>query len=106
MLDLTDSAVKHLLIKTHEMLDPAIRVGITSGGCGGYEDILEFAESVNSDDHILDFDKFVIVIDPDSLPYIKGSTLDFQKEGLNTSFKFANPNVSMACGCGVSVHFE
>lgn len=106
MIELTDDAIKHLLIKTHEMLDPAIRVGITSGGCGGYEYIIEFAESINQDDNILDFDKFIIVIDPDSLPYLKGSSLDYQKEGLNQSFKFANPNVSMACGCGISVHFE
>lgn len=106
MIELTDEAIKHLLIKTHEMLDPAIRVGITGGGCGGYEYIIEFAESVNQDDNILDFGKFIIVIDPDSLPYLQGSTLDFQKEGLNQTFKFANPNVKMACGCGISVSFD
>jgi iron-sulfur cluster assembly protein len=106
MLELTNSAIKHILKETHEMLDPAIRVGITSGGCGGYEYIIEHADSIREDDNILDFDKFVIVIDPDSVPYIQGSSLDYQKEGLNQSFKFANPNVSMACGCGISVHFE
>ena len=50
--------------------------------------------------------KFAIVIDPDSEPFLKGSSLDFQQEGLNQSFKFANPNVSMACGCGISVSFD
>ncbi len=106
MLELTDSAIKHIIKETHEMLDPTIRVGITSGGCGGYEYIIEHTDSIKEDDNILDFEKFAIVVDPTSLPYLEGSTLDFKKEGLNAAFKFANPNVSMACGCGVSVHFE
>jgi len=106
MLELTNNAITHILKESIEMLDPAIRVGITGGGCGGYEYVLEFANKLEDDDHILDFGKFIIVIDPTSQPYIEGSTLDFVSEGLNQSFKFANPNVAMACGCGVSVHFE
>lgn len=106
MLELTDNAIKHILKETHEMLDPTIRIGITGGGCGGYEYLIEYADSINEDDNILDFGKFAIVIDPDSEPFIKGSSLDFQQEGLNQSFKFANPNVSMACGCGISVSFD
>ena len=106
MLELTNNAITHLLKESQDMLDPTIRVGITSGGCGGYEYVLEFADELNEDDHILDFGKFMIVINPMSQPYIEGSTLDFVQEGLNQSFKFANPNVAMACGCGISVHFE
>lgn len=105
MLELTDNAIQHILKETKEMLDPAIRLGITGGGCGGYEYIIEYAEEIQEDDNILDFGKFVIVIDPTSKPYLEGSTLDFHEEGLNKSFKFANPNVQMACGCGVSVSF-
>ena len=41
MLELTNSAIKHILKETHEMLDPAIRVGIKSGGCSGFQYILE-----------------------------------------------------------------
>jgi|TARA_B110000879_G_C11182185_1_gene519033 iron-sulfur cluster assembly protein len=106
MLELTNTAIDYILKESMEMLDPAIRVGITNGGCGGSEYILEFADEINEDDHILDFEKFIIVIDQDSKPFIEGSTLDYVQEGLNQSFKFANPNVAMACGCGISVHFE
>jgi iron-sulfur cluster assembly protein len=39
---------------------------------------------------------------PKSLPYIDGTELDFAREGLNEGFKFNNPNVKDACGCGES----
>ena len=105
MLELTDNAIKHILKETHEMLDPTIRIGITGGGCGGYEYLIEYADSINEDDNILDFGKFIVVIDPTSIPYLQGSTLDYVTEGINSQFKFANPNVQMACGCGVSIQF-
>ena len=43
-----------------------------------------------------------IVVDPKSLPYLDGTQLDFAREGLNEGFKFNNPNVKDACGCGES----
>tara|TARA_B100001063_G_C16675808_1_gene508965 strand:+ start:751 stop:1071 length:321 start_codon:yes stop_codon:yes gene_type:complete len=106
MLELTDSAIQHFLKETKEMLDPAIRVGIKGGGCGGFEYLIEYAEEIKEDDNILDFGKFMIVIDPISQPLIEGSTLDFHKEAFNQNIKIANPNVEMACGCGVSVTFK
>ena len=33
---------------------------------------------------------------------LDGTELDFVKEGLNEGFKFNNPNVKGACGCGES----
>ena len=105
MIELTDEAIQQLISKTDEEND-SIRIGVKSGGCNGYEYLIEYANSVHDDDHILDFGKFLIVVDPDSIPFLTGSTLDYTTEGLNSQFKFANPNVAMACGCGLSVVFE
>ena len=105
MLELTDNAIQQLLNKTEEQGNDTIRIGITGGGCAGYEYVFDFAQQVNDDDNILDFGKFMIVIDPTSVPYLKGATLDYVTEGINSQFKFANPNVQMACGCGVSIQF-
>ncbi len=105
MLELTDRAIQQFLIKTKEKGNDIIRVGITGGGCAGYEYVLDYANSVHDDDHVLEFGKFIIVIDPNSIPYLEGSTLDYVTEGINSQFKFANPNVQMACGCGVSIQF-
>ena len=106
MLELTDQAIQQFLKRTKSEGNDTLRVGITGGGCGGYEYIIDYADSVHEDDHILDFGKFIIVIDPMSTPYLTGSTLDYTTEGLNSQFRFANPNVKMACGCGISVVFE
>ena len=106
MIELTDNAIQQFLIKTQENGNDSIRVGITGGGCGGYEYVIDYADSVHEDDHILDFGKFAVVIDPTSIPYLTGSTLDYVTEGLSSEFKFANPNVAMACGCGMSIVFE
>ncbi len=105
MLELTNEAITELLKKTEEKGNDTIRIGVTGGGCAGYEYILDYEDTVNDDDHILEFGKFMIVINPESIPFLKGSTLDFVTEGLNQQFKFANPNVQMACGCGVSIGF-
>ena len=106
MLELTDNAIQQFLIKTKENGHDSIRLGVKSGGCNGYEYIIDYANSVHDDDHILDFGKFLVVVDPDSIPFLTGSTLDYVTEGLSSEFKFANPNVAMACGCGLSILFE
>ena len=105
MIELTDRAISEFLVKTKQKGNDTIRVGVTGGGCAGYEYVLDYADSVHDDDHVLDFGKFIVVIDPTSIPYLQGSTLDYVTEGINSQFKFANPNVQMACGCGVSIQF-
>ena len=106
MIELTDNAIQQFLLKTEQNGNDSIRVGITVGGCGGYEYVIDYADSVHDDDDVLDFGKFLVVIDPISIPYLTGSTLDYVTEGLSSEFKFANPNVAMACGCGLSIVFE
>ena len=106
MLELTNEAIQQFLRKTEAEGNDTIRIGLVPAGCNGYEYVIDYADSVHEDDHILDFGKFVIVIEPNSIPNLTGSTLDYITEGLNSEFKFANPNVAMACGCGISVTFE
>ena len=43
-----------------------------------------------------------VIIDPKFLVYLKGTELDYVKEGLNEGFKFINPNEKARCGCGES----
>ena len=47
-----------------------------------------------------------IVVDKGSLPFIDGTEVDFVRQGLNEAFKFRNPNVTEACGCGESIKFD
>tara|TARA_B100001094_G_scaffold253633_1_gene252103 strand:+ start:5860 stop:6168 length:309 start_codon:yes stop_codon:yes gene_type:complete len=101
MIELTDQAI----VKLVERNINSVRVGITGGGCAGFEYI--FAEDqVRNGDEVIDYGKFNILIDQESKPYIEGMTLDYVQEGLQEYFKFLNPHEVSSCGCGVSVQFD
>ena len=82
-----------------------IRLGVIDSGCAGYEYVIEHTDTISPNDTFLDYGKFKIVVDDYSLPFLKGSTLDYVREGLNECFKIFNPNEITSCGCGVSVKF-
>lgn len=101
MIEVTDIAIQKLV----ERNVANVRLGVTGGGCAGYEYI--FAEDIlREEDEVLDYGKFNFLIDRQSRPYLSGMTLDYVKEGLNEFFKFINPNEQSSCGCGVSVQFN
>ena len=105
MIELTDASINQAISKTQDHGNDIIRIGVTGGGCTGFKYVFHFAGDVHSSDHILDYGKFSIVIDEDSLPFLEDATLDFVHEGLNQSFKIINPKETASCGCGVSISF-
>ena len=99
-ITLTESAAKHIqqqLEKRGRGL--AFRVGIKKTGCSGFSYTFDYEDEIKSDDRLFESYKTKIVVDTDSLPYLDGSRIDFAKEGLNSSFKFINPNIDNTCGC-------
>ena len=79
-----------------------IRLGVRTSGCSGMAYKLEFADVANPEDIEFASHGVKVFVDPKSLPYLAGTELDYTKEGLNEGFKFNNPNVKDACGCGES----
>jgi len=79
-----------------------VRLGVRTSGCSGMAYKLEFADDVTDNDLVFESFGLKVLVDPKSLPYLDGTELDFVKEGLNEGFKFNNPNVKNACGCGES----
>tara|TARA_B100000579_G_scaffold338258_1_gene289403 strand:- start:441 stop:791 length:351 start_codon:yes stop_codon:yes gene_type:complete len=104
-IELTDSAILRLIKKVEERGISEIRLGITGGGCNGYEYIFDFNTNSEPSDQVLDYGKFSIHIDNNSRPFLDNLVLDFTKTGLSEEFIFNNPNVSASCGCGVSMTF-
>ena len=106
MIEITDEAITQLLENQKRDGWKNVRLGITGGGCAGFEYIFDSVDSVSDDDIVIDFGKLQFVVDKISVPYINGMTLDWRKEGLNEVFKFINPKEKDSCGCGVSINFD
>jgi iron-sulfur cluster assembly protein len=79
-----------------------LRLGVRTSGCSGMAYRLEFADVAHPDDIEFESHGVKVLIDPKSLPYLDGTELDYAREGLNEGFRFNNPNVKDACGCGES----
>jgi iron-sulfur cluster assembly protein len=103
MLTLTDSAVKHLRALVEEKGEPgkALRIFIERGGCAGmsYGMTLDDPQSA---DYAAEKDGVKVVVDPESLPYVNGSTVDYCDDLTGTGFRIQNPNAARSCGCGTS----
>ena len=79
-----------------------LRVSVKATGCSGYGYVMDYADDVNAEELVFEGHGAKLVIDPESLALLDGSTLDFVREGLNRMFRFNNPNATGACGCGES----
>lgn len=102
-ISLTPSAAKHVashLAKRGKGI--GLRLGVRTSGCSGMAYKLEFVDEAQADDVRFESHGVTVLVDPRSLPYLEGTELDFAREGLNEGFKFNNPNVKDACGCGES----
>ena len=106
LIEITDEAITKLLEKRTKEQFNYIRLGITGGGCAGFEYVFDSVINKESDDIVVDFGELKFVINKLSIPYINGMTLDYVYEGLNEVFKFINPKEKDSCGCGVSINFD
>jgi iron-sulfur cluster assembly protein len=89
----------HLATRGHGQ---GLRLGVRKTGCSGYAYVVNFADEVESADHVFESGGVKVFVDPDSLPLIDGTEVDFVRQGLNEAFRFRNPNVKGECGCGES----
>jgi len=105
MIELTDEAIQHLTEKTQSSGNDTIRIGYYPAGCNGFKYKLNYTDNVNCDDHVIDYGKFIIVVETVQFYNFSGLTLDYVTNGLNSAFEFINPNESASCGCGESVSF-
>lgn len=86
--------------------DAAIRFGIRGGGCTGYSYLFEFEDGEpRKSDFVAVQDGVRVYVDPKSLRFLKGTTIDFETGMRGHGFKFDNPNVDDSCGCGESISF-
>ena len=80
----------------------ALRVSVEGGGCSGFSYKFDLADARQDEDLVLERDGATVLIDPVSLMYMDGSTIDFVDDLMGQSFQIRNPNATASCGCGTS----
>ncbi|MFA9231940.1 MAG: hypothetical protein RIR95_1447 [Pseudomonadota bacterium] len=83
-----------------------LRIGIKKGGCAGMEYTMEYVSDVNPMDEVVDQDGARVLIAPMAQMFLFGTEIDYESDLLTAGFKFRNPNVTEACGCGESIKFR
>ncbi|WP_374327826.1 HesB/IscA family protein [Paracoccus pantotrophus] len=78
-----------------------LRVAVAGGGCSGFQYDIRLDEAAE-DDLVLSGAGQRVVVDPVSLPFLAGATIDFADELIGARFTIDNPNASSSCGCGSS----
>jgi iron-sulfur cluster insertion protein len=78
-----------------------LRVLIETGGCSGFQYGLSF-DAPKADDARFESEGIAMVVDPTSLAYLDGSTIDFDDGLQGKGFEIKNPNAQSTCGCGKS----
>jgi iron-sulfur cluster assembly protein len=104
MMNVTDNAVRQLqtlLSQRAETSPKGLRVQVAKGGCSGLHYEMALDEKKEGD-AVVEREGMQFFIDGDSIPYLRGATLDFNDGLSDAGFRVVNPNASRTCGCGSS----
>lgn len=104
VLTVTESAVKVIqtLLEQRNIPNHALRVFVTGGGCSGMQYGMSFEENAQDYDTVVEQDNVRLLIDPTSMVYLQGATIDFVDSLIGGGFRIDNPNAVSSCGCGSS----
>ena len=100
---LAESAARRLArlaeVEGHPVL---LRVAVDGGGCSGFQYRMDLVETGEADDLRIETDGQAALVDPISVPFLKGSEIAWVDELAGAQFVIRNPNAATSCGCGVS----
>lgn len=99
----TDAAFERLAeIEAESGERKALRVAVLGGGCSGFQYEFVLEDEAADPDLVLESRGQRVLIDPESLPFLAGSVIDFKDELIGARFAVENPNATATCGCGTS----
>ncbi|HEY8617366.1 iron-sulfur cluster insertion protein ErpA [Phenylobacterium sp.] len=102
-VSLSESAARRLhALSAVEGRPVMLRVAVEGGGCSGFQYQFDLVEAAQDDDLRVERDGAAALVDEVSLPFLKGSVIDFVDELAGAEFRIRNPNAKSSCGCGVS----
>ncbi len=103
---LTPSAAKQIARLMAKQGSQGLRIGVKKGGCAGMEYTMDYVSEVNPMDETVEQDGARVMIAPMAQMFLIGTEIDYETSLLEAGFKFRNPNVAEACGCGESIKFK
>jgi len=77
------------------------RVYVEQGGCSGMQYGMVFDEKRDGD-LSAEENGVMVLVDPISANYLRGTVVDFSDALVGGGFKISNPNAKQNCGCGKS----
>ncbi|EBA08826.1 HesB/IscA family protein [Sagittula stellata] len=83
-----------------------LKIGVKKGGCAGMEYTMDYVDEAEGADEIVEQDGARVLIAPMAQMFLFGTEIDYETSLLESGFKFRNPNVVDACGCGESIKFK
>jgi iron-sulfur cluster assembly protein len=103
---MTDTAAKQIARLMQKGGTKGLRIGVKKGGCAGMEYTMEYVDEVDPLDEVVEQDGARVMIAPMAQMFLFGTEIDYEVSLLESGFRFRNPNVSEACGCGESIKFD
>ena len=103
---ITDRAAAQIVKLMAKEGHAGLRIGVKKGGCAGMEYTMEYVDEADPNDEAVDQDGARVLIAPMAQMFLFGTEIDYETSLLESGFKFNNPNVTDACGCGESISFK
>lgn len=102
-LHLTQAAAERIAeFLQQDQAAKGFRVGIKKTGCSGWGYEVSLAHHIDDDELVCEDKGIRLIVPKSALDKIKGTTIDYQKQGINQVFVYQNPNITGECGCGES----
>ncbi|MFV1876701.1 HesB/IscA family protein [Nioella sp.] len=102
----TDAAARQISKLMKSGGSQGLRIGVKKGGCAGMEYTMEYVSEIDPLDEVVEQDGARVMIAPMAQMFLFGTEIDYEVSLLELGFKFRNPNVADACGCGESIKFK
>jgi iron-sulfur cluster assembly protein len=102
-ITVTPKAVQKIRDSFQKMgVEGGLRLGVLGGGCSGLSYQFKFEPKPRLTDKIFEFEGVHVYVDPKSMVYLDGMTLDYKESLIHSGFEFQNPHATKSCGCGTS----